>query len=243
MNRVLEMARFLAVFGLCVLAGCQCSDRDSPVEKRLRPLLGQPMPDGVEPPTTAELVRLAREFYMADVDHYQYTPREFQRMLLNSPELARHKAVQRVLLDNIEPWEALTRRVDRAVSSDYYVTSITAPGELAYGLRVNAPPLPDAPTERYLLVHLSFVVPYYFYYEEHMVEVDGFIERDPILYRITPVFEPVLAVIEREIAAQYRYLRMEPELGLTPVPGIYLNGSPTDGPPTLFDALFTPRRF
>jgi hypothetical protein len=134
---------------------------------------------------------------------------------------------------------------------------------------VDAPIAPGSKEEKLLLVYLSYLVPYYFYYELHMRRVPvesrpdlmakdspetldmvrqlgGYIERDPLLYEVTPLFEPVLEVIEREIETRYGYIRMLPDVALRPVPGIEINGYNDDWdeiPPRLHDALFTPQRW
>ncbi|MEM9489695.1 MAG: hypothetical protein AAGC55_11150, partial [Myxococcota bacterium] len=111
---------------------------------------------------------------------------------------------------HIERWESVVRAVTAAVPTGFKVHDGTFPPDLAYGLQVTAPPLPDRPTERHLLVYVSYTVPYYAYYEQHARRVDGLIEREPIRDQVSPVFEPVLPMIERAIVAHYGYSRMSP---------------------------------
>ena len=107
-----------------------------------------------------------------------------------------------------------------------------------------APVTPGTIEEEFFVLHLSYLAPYYFYYELHSRRIDGLIQRDPLLYEVTSVFERLLASFEREIAARYGYWRLDPEIAATPVPGIYINGyHDLDEPPTLLDALFTPQRW
>jgi hypothetical protein len=108
---------------------------------------------------------------------------------------------------------------------------------------VDAPVAPGTFDENHLIVHVSYLVPFYFYYELHSRRIDGKIQRDPLLYEVTPLFADVLAAIEREIDARFGYWRLPPDVALLEVPGIDINGYNEDWdeiPPRLKDALFTP---
>jgi hypothetical protein len=137
--------------------------------------------------------------------------------------------------------------VQRSLPPSYVVAERTYPRYFpTYAIVIDAPPKPGSIDDRFLVLHMSYLVPYYFYYELHSRRIDGEIQRDPLRYEVTPVFEDALAAIEREIAVRYGYWRMPAEVALTRIEKIYVNGyyDFLDGiPPTLLDALFTPMRW
>ncbi|MEM9489694.1 MAG: hypothetical protein AAGC55_11145 [Myxococcota bacterium] len=187
---------------------------------------------------------MAEALHMQDaVALGEHTRGEFHQQLLQSPELAAFKDTQIRAWRRIERWESVVRAVTAAAPPGFKVRDGTFPPDLAYGLHLTAPPAPDGPTERHLLVHVSYAVPYYFYYEQHARRIDGLIEREPIRYRVSPVFEPVLPVVERAIVAHYGYARMNPELASTQLPDRYVAGASEGRVATLFDALFTTGRW
>ncbi len=220
------------------------------------PLQGKPLPGhgGTAPVanspirelTPAELVAIAYKYYPRMGDPATYSIEEWDQKLWNSPELIALMQVQQAGYARLAEWQKLCREVAESASAGFVVAERTYPRYFpTYMLVVDAPMERGSREERFLVVHVSYLVPYYFYYELHSRRIDGLIQRDPLRYEVTPVFENVLGTIEREIAARYGYWRMSVDVARTFVPGIEVNGFHDwdKHPPTLQDALFTPQRW
>jgi hypothetical protein len=175
-----------------------------------------------------------------------YSIEAFDEAFWNSPEQIALSLVQYEGYARLIMWKELRDAVAQSVPPGYIVAERTYPRYFpTYVIVVDAPIEPDSIEERHLVMHLSYLVPYYFYYELHSRRVNGLIQRDPLLYEVTPVFKEVLAALEREIEARYGYWRMSPDVALLEVPGIEINGFHdwSKRPPNLLDALFTPSRW
>lgn len=196
-----------------------------------------------------ELMAVAYAFHprisLAEMD--QMSIPEFKDRFWNSPEQIALSWAQHVGYSQLATWQQLCNTVRRSVPPVYTVAERTYPRyDPTYVIVVDAPVLPGTIDENHLVVHVSYLVPYYYYYELHSRRIDGDIVRDPLLYEVTPVFASVLEVIEREIQERYGYWRLPPHIALLDVPGIQINGyyDDLDGiPPVLKDALFTPHRW
>ena len=194
----------------------------------------------------AELIAVAYEFHPQLGDLSQYSMEEYNKAFWHSAEQIALSRVQRAGYARLEEWQRLCRAVAQAIPRAYTMADRTYPRyDPAYVIVVDAPSEPGSIEERFLVVHVSYLVPYYFYYESHSRRIDGQIQRDPLLYEVTPVFKDVLAAIEREIGTRYGYWRMPPEVALIDAPGLEINGFHDweTRPPTLQEALFTPHRW
>ena len=223
------------------------------------PMLGEPLPGHGDLPGThiapyrplsvEELTAVAYAFHprisLAEMD--QMSIPEFKDRFWNSPEQQALARVQHIGYSKLATWHKLCAAVRQQVSPAYTIADRTYPRyDPTYVIVVDAPVVPGTIDENHLVVHVSYLVPYYYYYELHSRRIDGKIRRDPLLYEVSPAFEDVLAVIEQEIEERYGYWRLPPHIALLDVPGIYINGyyDYLDGiPPVLKDALFTPHRW
>ncbi len=200
----------------------------------------------VRPLTTDELMTIAYRYHPQLGNPDNYSIEAFDDAFWNSPE---QKALSRVQYEGYQRlvlWQELRDSVARSVPPGYIVAERTYPRYFpTYLIVVDAPREPGSNEDRFLLIYLSYLVPYYFYCELHSRRVHGLIRRDPLLYEVTPVFEEVLAVVEREIAVRYGYWRMAPDIAAIEVPGIHINAFHDweKRPPTLWDALFSPNRW
>lgn len=222
------------------------------------PLIGRPVPGRVAGSAVndaspirelapAELVAIAYKYHPQLVDPDNYTIEEWDDAFWNSPEQIALSQVQQGGYARLVEWQWLCYTAQQSIPPGYVLAERTYPRYFpTYMLVVDAPMEPGSIEEKFLVVHVSYLVPYYFfYYELHSRRIDGKIQRDPLLYEVTPVFEDVLTAIEREIQARYGYWRMSLEVAAIYVPGIEINGYHDwdKHPPTLQDALFTPQRW
>ena len=244
---------------LAAAPGCRDKSKRTPMSDQFPswiPLLGEPLPGhGGRPAmkdapyrrlTVDELRAVAYTFHpRISLAEMEVMPMEdWDGRFWRSPERQALNQVLRTGYGKLARWQELCRAVRRAVPPAYTVAERTSPfNDPAYLIVVDAPVAPGTIDENHLLVHVSYLVPYYFYFEVHSRRIDGKIQRDPWVYEVTPVFADVLAAIEREIEARYGYDRMTPDVALVDVPGIFINGYDGDMegiPPTLRDALFSP---
>ena len=223
------------------------------------PISGEPLPgygnrphgdrSGYRQLTLDELKSVAQAFHpritLAEMDEMPMP--EFEKRFYTSKENIALNEAQRTSYAKLDNWQALCASVRRSLPPAYEVADRTYPRYYpTYMIVIDAPVEPGSIDDRFLVVHMSYLVPYYFYYELHSRRIDGKIRRDPLRYEVTPVFADALASIEREIAERYGYWRMSAETALVKMPEIYVNGHYDflDGdPPTLQDALFTPQRW
>ena len=249
----------LAALTVFSLYGCRDKAKHEPMSKTVPawiPLAGNPLPGhgesrhvrdpSVRKLTPDELVTIAARYHPRMGDPETYSIEEWDKAFWNSPEQVALSKVQYEGYARLPAWKSLCDAVTRSIPSVFTVAERTYPRYYpTYMMVVDAPVEQGSITERFLVVHLSYLVPYYFYYELHSRRVDGLIQRDPLRYEVTAVFEEVLAAIEREIAARYGYWRMPPDIARIAVPGIEVNGYHgwETGPPSLQDALFTPQRW
>lgn len=220
------------------------------------PLEGQPLPgrggapadpdSPIRPLTRDEMLAIAYAYHPVLPDLDTLSMDEFNQLFWFSPEQLALTRVQQTSYARLKKWHELVYAVRRRIPGTYYAADRTYPRYFpAYVIVVDAPIEPGSIDERVLVVHVSYLVPYYFYYERHIRKLDGEYQRDPIRFEVTDVFSDVLAVIENEIAARFGYWRMSDEVGATFVPGVYINGFHDweEHEPTFFDALFTPHRW
>ncbi len=283
--------RSLAIFtalAMCSSMACRDKAKRKPMAVELPhwiPLEGVPLPGhggnrhvvdpSVRQLTTEELITIAYRYHPQLGDSDDYTIEAWDEAFWKSPEQVALSLVQYRGYARLSVWQELCNAVARSIPSGFIVADRTYPRYYpTYVIVVDAPMEPGSNVEKTLLVHLSYLIPYYFYYELHSWRVKGeehealiarmepshaashrrvnkllgnpgLLQRAPLLYEVTPVFEPVLAAIEREIDRRYGYWRMSPEVAHIYVPGIYINGYHDweEHPPTLQDALFTPHRW
>lgn len=203
-------------------------------------------PSPVRALTRNELLAIAYAYHPVLPDLDTLSMDQFNELFWHSREQRALAQVQQTGYAQLEKWHDLVRAVRRQIPPGYYAADRTYPRyDPTYVIVVDAPVEPGSNEERVLVVHVSYLVPYYFYYIRHLRWVDGKIRRGPLLYEVTDVFRDVLTVIEREIAMRFGYWRMEQTTGATYVPGVYINGFHDweKHEPTLFDALFTPHRW
>ncbi len=240
------------------MLGCRGEAKREPRSEKFPawiPLRGLPLPGHGKTPavndspirqlTAAEMVAIAYKFHPV-FDPDEVLIEDFDRVFWNSPEHLALARVQREGYARLAEWQTLCAAVRRSLPPVYTVADRTYPRyDPTYVIVIDAPIEPGSIEERFLVVHVSYLVPYYFYYELHSRRIDGLIDRDPLLHEVTPVFTDALAAIEREIAARYGYWRMSPEVAGIYVPGVQINGYHDweEHPPTLQDALFTPHRW
>lgn len=249
----------LAIIVVLVITGCRDEAKPEPtttIDVPLWvPLLARPLPGHGNNPavqdssirqlTAAELVAVAYKFHPR-IDPEDYTIEEWKDAFWKSPEQLALAQVQHTGYGKLAEWQTLCDAVRRAIPSAFTVADRTYPRyDPTYVIVVDAPPEPGSIDEKHLLVHVSYLVPYYFVYELHSRRIDGKIQRDPIRFEVTPLFKDALAAIEREIVGRYGYWRLSPKVGEIQVPGIHINGYHDwdKHPPTLHDALFTPHRW
>jgi hypothetical protein len=256
-----RLAILLLLMLVAACAGCDKRKRKPMSDKfpAWVPLLGQPLPGHGDRKamkdapyrqlTRDELTAVAYAFYprisIADMD--QMSISEYNQKYWYSPETIALAQVQEIGYSQLAKWQALCNVVRHSVPPVYIVAERTYPRyDPTYVIVVDAPVAPGTIDENHLVVHVSYLVPYYYYYELHSRRIDGKIQRDPLLYEVTPIFADVLAAIEREIDARFGYWRMPPDVALLEVPGIHIGGYFDDLrgiPPKLKDALFTPHRW
>lgn len=257
-------ACWLAALVLVMSSSCQCrpSSETRPAPDAAAavdlpdwlPLQGLPVPGHeVRPETTdspvrkltrEELVTVARTYHPV-LDPEDYTSdSKLSEDYWATPEYHRLAAVQKAGIARIARWRALCKAVREALPPGYAVEEMTYPWyDPTYRMVIHAPRIPGSNLLRHLVIHMSYLVPYYFVYERHVRQLERFLlDRGPERYQVTPVHEPSLLAAEHEIARRYGYWRMTRAIADTPVPGIYVWSQRADRAPSLFDALFTPDR-
>ena len=255
----LQRSTMLAVLATLCSLGCRDDPKPKPMSDQFPswiPLRTRPLPGHGNKPAVkdspirhlspGELIAIAYKFHPQLGDPETYSPQAFEDAFWNSPEQIALSRVQRDGYARLEEWQRLCRTVAQSIPPVYTVADRTYPRYFpTYMVVIDAPVEPGSIDENHLVVHVSYLVPYYFYYELHSRRIDGLIQRDPLLYEVTPLFKDVLAAIEREIHARYGYWRMSPDIAAMQVPGIHINGYHDwdKHPPTLQDALFTPQRW
>jgi hypothetical protein len=246
MNSAHRVPRLLAILAWSALVSCTCTEAtdQSRTAGYWRPLIGRRITEHDRPLSRDTLVRIAYLFNpRLGPEVYEFSESELKSKFVDTPQIKALWAAQRASWAHWDEWYAMVDTLRAAMPPGYEVSSVTNPGSSAFSLDIAAPRLPGLPMERILAIEVSILVPYYFYYVQHANIVDGLIEREPIRYQVTAELAPLLALAEREIARRYSYWRLDPEVALTPLPGMFVSGHNSDDPPTLLDALFTTTRW
>lgn len=241
-----------------------CRDEPSqpvaPHGARWTPVAGLPLPGHGTPEqekadwappfeqlTSTRLVEIAHAFHPR-LDPARYTPAELEQRYQRAPERIAMEQLQHAAWQRIDTWRALVRAVRAELPEGYRGRDATAQGQDAAYFAVFSAPRDAAGSEdKLLVVHLGFLVPFYWYYEIHIRRVEypsgEKLQREPLRDEVTPALAPVLALVEREIDARYGYRRISPAIAATKLPGLYVDGAQRPTVVTLADALFSPHRW
>ena len=184
-------------------------------------------------PSTQELVQLAYRYHPL-FDPTREKLHEFRDRAPLSPELQElYDMVAKQLTDNHQ-WHALLADV-QAQYPDYWLADGRPPvvDIPSYQLVLAYQP-PGSIHSRYLSFRLSMLAPVFDFYETERASDHRIIARHP---QPTPESAAVAEAIAAAIARHFGYNWLSPEVGATPLPGLWVDGH-DPGDATLTDALF-----
>ncbi len=190
------------------------------------------------------LIEIAYQFHPQVAPTSDQTPQEFTFLFDSSPERIAMRNAQYLAWSRIETWRALVAAVRKQAPPGYQIGDKTLPGHDASYSAVLALPRTEGATEfRSIKVHMSFLVPFYIFYEERSTLI-----KYPTMDRwrtntagtdISPDLQPLLDIFETEIGRRYGYHRFDMDLLATQVPKLFIEGVSSRLRPTLRDALFS----
>ncbi|WP_428263667.1 hypothetical protein [Haliangium sp.] len=193
--------------------------------------------------TGKRLTEIAYQFHPR-IAPAEETPQEFAFLFNNAPERIAMRNLQHLAWERVETWRGLVTAVRDQMPADCWIRDQTIPGHDAAYFATFALPKTEGGTRRAsLTVHLSFLVPFYTFYERRarLVEyptMDRW-ETDTVSTKISPELQPMLASVEQEIARRYGYRRFDTTLLDIELPGLFIEGARVETRPTLMDALFS----
>lgn len=185
--------------------------------------------------TPAQMIEIAQRFhprlnpanYQGDLDFRQAYEKTPQRHAL--------KQAQAQAWANRSAFHSLLASIQEALPPGSDCIDQTPPGhDIAYYAMIRPPH--DAVRGATLILHVSFIIPYYAYYEIADDRTLDDIARPRQLYKIRPELRPVANVVEGEITRRWGYYRFPAELMKTRLSELYVENS-NETEPLLFEAI------
>ncbi|WP_428263334.1 hypothetical protein [Haliangium sp.] len=194
--------------------------------------------------TSKRLIEIAYQFHPRVEPAADQTPQEFEYLFDNALERIAMRNAQYLAWERIETWRGLVAAVREQAPPGCQVGDLTIPGHDAAYFATFALPKTEGGTKlSSLTVHLSFLVPFYTYYEERSSLVEyATLERwkiDAVDTDISPELQPLLVIVEREIARRYGYRPFDVSISDIALPNLFIEGADVETRPTLMDALFS----